>query len=627
MEIKMKNKFSLHEAAAEGSFVLQNQKPGRIVNGKFVPINIGALSAADKKKLESDLSRYATERERKYGKGQLQKDIQTSQRVAKEQEAKRKAEAEAKAKAQKPPAQGTPTPSPTPQQTPATPPAPAPARPAATTPAPSTPAPAAPKPSPVADYMKAAAAARRSGDPAEMAKVKDMGMEIWRKSNPKLAAAADERARIRGTAQTDNPLMKDMRSRLPVTPTVQAPAVKDLGLGQQSLSQNQYAGRSPEPKIQVSKDATMNKTAETLSKNPLPKKEQPVKKEAYDIVLDYLLSEGHADTLSEAHYVMLQMDTEHIRNIVEAQRVLAQKTINGVTVPGYVNVEKQGGFLGFGGKNVPVKGSFRPANVPSSAAARYNVGIDKTLGTGTGTNAMPAYRVQQRARNQGHSGYMRVANPESLPNTGIPDRPTPQRAGDQNRAINLLRPDVPTTPTKPASKPKAKDPFADDIAAMNRQIAATPPGKDPEFYRPPAAKPKITMTDAEFDKKYSWAMNPSKAVPAATSTPSKSTAPRTSRTTAKDSTPKPQPPTIQSKNVTAGGIKYERRTPTSAELAASKAAGGGEAGVKAAVDVAKTNQVAATSPTPDLKPKKESLAAQVKALQAMRKSSEERQKQ
>jgi hypothetical protein len=132
------------------------------------------------------------------------------------------------------------------------------------------------------------------------------------------------------------------------------------------------------------------------------------------------------------------------------------------------------------------------------------------------------------------------------------------------------------------------------------------------------------MTDAEFDKKYSWAMNPSKAAPAATSTPSKSTAPRI---TAKDSTPKPQPPTIQSKNVTAGGVKYERRTPTSAELAAAKTAGGGEAGVKAAVDVAKTNQVAATSPTPDLKPKRESLASQVKALQDMRKSSEERQKQ
>jgi|688.fasta_scaffold34183_5 hypothetical protein len=226
-------------------------------------------------------------------------------------------------------------PAPTPAAPAATPPRPAatapaapattPARPSSTTSAPSAPAPAAPKPSPVAAYMKAAADARKSGDPAQMAKVRDMGMDIWRKSNTKLAAAADERARIRGTAQTDNPLMKDMRSRLPVTPTVQAPAVKDLGLGQQSLSQNQYAGRSPEPKIQVSKDAVMNKTAETISKNPLPKKkEEPVKKEAYDIVLDYLLSEGHADTLSEAHYVMMQMDAEHIQNIVEQSAIAAR---------------------------------------------------------------------------------------------------------------------------------------------------------------------------------------------------------------------------------------------------------------------------------------------------------------
>jgi hypothetical protein len=167
--------------------------------------------------------------------------------------------------------------------------APAPAAPKPS--APVAPAPAAPKPSPVVAYMSAAAKARKNGDSVEMAKVRDMGMEIWRKSNPKLAAAASERERIRGTAQTDNPLMKGMRSRLPVTPTVQTPAVKDLGAGQQSLSQNKFAGQSP------------------------PKKE--MKKEAYEIVLEYILSEGHADTLSEAHYVMMQMDAEHIRNIVE----------------------------------------------------------------------------------------------------------------------------------------------------------------------------------------------------------------------------------------------------------------------------------------------------------------------
>ena len=40
--------------------------------------------------------------------------------------------------------------------------------------------------------------------------------------------------------------------------------------------------------------------------------------EAYDVVLDYLLSEGHADTVEEAHYVMMQLDAEYIQSIVES---------------------------------------------------------------------------------------------------------------------------------------------------------------------------------------------------------------------------------------------------------------------------------------------------------------------
>jgi hypothetical protein len=42
-----------------------------------------------------------------------------------------------------------------------------------------------------------------------------------------------------------------------------------------------------------------------------------VEKESYEVVLDYLLSEGHADTVEEAHYVMMQMDAEYIQSIVE----------------------------------------------------------------------------------------------------------------------------------------------------------------------------------------------------------------------------------------------------------------------------------------------------------------------
>lgn len=40
--------------------------------------------------------------------------------------------------------------------------------------------------------------------------------------------------------------------------------------------------------------------------------------DSYDIVLDYLLSEGHAETVEEAHYIMMQLDQEHVQEVVEA---------------------------------------------------------------------------------------------------------------------------------------------------------------------------------------------------------------------------------------------------------------------------------------------------------------------
>ena len=39
--------------------------------------------------------------------------------------------------------------------------------------------------------------------------------------------------------------------------------------------------------------------------------------EAYDVVLNYVLTEGHADSVEEAHYVMMQMDEETIKAINE----------------------------------------------------------------------------------------------------------------------------------------------------------------------------------------------------------------------------------------------------------------------------------------------------------------------
>ncbi len=71
--------------------------------------------------------------------------------------------------------------------------------------------------------------------------------------------------------------------------------------------------------------AELKRTTDALSSNfgALPKGTiKPVAKRtmqtnAYDLVLDYLLSEGHVDTVEEAHYVMLQMTSEHVQQVVE----------------------------------------------------------------------------------------------------------------------------------------------------------------------------------------------------------------------------------------------------------------------------------------------------------------------
>lgn len=93
------------------------------------------------------------------------------------------------------------------------------------------------------------------------------GKSTWELANQKLAAAAAERERTRGTSATTNPLMKDMKSKLPA------------------------------PKPQTIKSS--------------------FEYDAFDLVIEYLLSNGHVDTVNEALYVMMEMDGEFIQSIVE----------------------------------------------------------------------------------------------------------------------------------------------------------------------------------------------------------------------------------------------------------------------------------------------------------------------
>ena len=112
-----------------------------------------------------------------------------------------------------------------------------------------------------ADYQKAAAAARKSGDPKAMASARDIGMDIWaRKYKKTLAPKVVTRQDTTDVKQSGYPVIK----------------------------------KYTHPSVEESK------------------------METYDLVLEYLLSEGHAETVEEAHYVMMQLDSEYVQSIVEA---------------------------------------------------------------------------------------------------------------------------------------------------------------------------------------------------------------------------------------------------------------------------------------------------------------------
>ncbi len=249
------------------------------------------------------------------------------------------------------------------QGTPSAPPAAAPrptggtpTRPAATAPA----AVSRPTTTPAAGGAKVAPAS--TGAPAKPMSA----MDQWRAANPRLAAAADEKARIRGTAQTDNPLMKSFRADqggrgLPMPPTVQSPSAQSLGRGNQSLTQNPAAGRSPAtsstaglgakamssptPGASAFKPGTINvatkpdqgvvaasnkiasQSSAQQSKAPTfsqaaamrPLMQSFEYEDVYEIVVEYLIDTGHAESLYEAEYIMTEMEANVIADIFEAQ--------------------------------------------------------------------------------------------------------------------------------------------------------------------------------------------------------------------------------------------------------------------------------------------------------------------
>jgi hypothetical protein len=146
---------------------------------------------------------------------------------------------------------------------------------AATSPAASRPAAGAP-----ARPTATAAAPKPAAAPA--AKPAGSAMDQFAKANPKLAASAAERDRTRGTSATTNPLMKDMKSRLPA-PKTPSPTTAKTGFDLAKKGVNLAAGF-----------------------------------DMFDVVKGYLIGEGYADTEEAALAIMTNMSEEWKQSIIKS---------------------------------------------------------------------------------------------------------------------------------------------------------------------------------------------------------------------------------------------------------------------------------------------------------------------
>ena len=124
-----------------------------------------------------------------------------------------------------------------------------------------------------------AAAPKPAAAPA--AKPAGSAMDQFAKANPKLAASAAERDRTRGTSATTNPLMKDMKSRLPA-PKTPSPTTAKTGFDLAKKGVNLAAGF-----------------------------------DMFDVVKGYLIGEGYADTEEAALAIMINMSEEWRQSIIQ----------------------------------------------------------------------------------------------------------------------------------------------------------------------------------------------------------------------------------------------------------------------------------------------------------------------
>ena len=91
-----------------------------------------------------------------------------------------------------------------------------------------------------------------------------------------------------------------------------APAPKPMGAATASAP-----APAPKPTPTPAASPAPKPMARPTGARPMGARNRMRMMDSYDMVLDYLLSGGHAETVEEAHYIMLRLEADHIQEIVE----------------------------------------------------------------------------------------------------------------------------------------------------------------------------------------------------------------------------------------------------------------------------------------------------------------------
>ena len=164
--------------------------------------------------------------------------------------------------------------------------------------------------------------AKSAPKPAGQTGDKAKDMETWAKANPTLAAKVKP-------GQSGYDVISRMREK-------PSSYEKQDQTPTQGSSTAQINTNSIEADIKAEQERTRKRMEQQKSSTTTTKESY----EPYDIVLDYLIDCGHADSLEEAHYIMLEMDESAVGVIMEEYEnyILAEEVsewVDGLLEEGY----------------------------------------------------------------------------------------------------------------------------------------------------------------------------------------------------------------------------------------------------------------------------------------------------